>query len=156
MPAWAGDSFAESILTWTDSNAVQEITVLSGVQIPHDHASHRVFYVATEDYRATRLVDEEVPPMGSGFLDGVNASLIGRGMDSDLRVGVLLTPVHAQAPDAEAALRLVEAVQRLYDVEVDTAELEQFAADVERYYRELETRLEELEQTETAEDRMYM
>lgn len=156
VPLWAADPFAKAVLEWTDSNAVQEITVLSGVQMPHAPEDHEVYYVATTDYQEARRPDAEVAAMGAGFLDGVNASLIGRGMDSALRVGVLSTPVHAQVPDVEAALRLIEAVARLYDLDVDTAELEQFAAEVEQYYRDLEARLQEVDQGEAPEDRMYM
>lgn len=155
VPPWAADPFAEAILEWTDANDVEEITVLSGVPVPHGPEERDAFDVATSDYDRDRLDAAGITAMGGGYLDGVNASLVGRGMDSALRVGIVSTPVHAQVPDVEAALRLVEAVQELYGVDVDTAALEQFAADVERYYRELEKRLEETERAEAPEDRMY-
>jgi len=59
-------------------------------------------------------------------------------MDSDLRVGVFVTPVDAQIPD------------------VETTALERRAREVEQYYRDLETRLQAVEQAEAPEDRMYM
>ena len=156
VPLGAADSFAKAILEWTDSNEVKEITILSGVPVQHGPDGHQVFYVATEDYQGERLADAKIPAMGGGFLDGVNASLIGRGMDSDLRVGVFNTPVHDQIPDVKAALRLLEAVERFYGIDIDTSALEQFSSEVEQYYQELETRLETITQTETPEDRMYM
>jgi uncharacterized protein len=77
-------------------------------------------------------------------------------MDTDLRVGVFITPVHPRVPDVEAALRLLVAVEQLYDIEVDTTALEQFAGEIEQYYRDLEERLQAVDQSEIHEDRMYM
>lgn len=156
IPIQMADPFAQAILGWTEANGVREITILSGLPLPHGPEEHKVFYVATEDYQDQQLAESGVSGMGSGFLNGVNASLVGRGMDSSLRVGVFITPVHVQVPDAEAALRLVEVAERRYGLYVDTTELEQFAGEVEQYYRDLEERLKSIEQAKEPEDRMYM
>jgi len=156
VPAWAADSFSEAILEWADENGVEEITILAGAPTPHGPDEHRTFYVATEDYQAARLRDTDLPPMGNGFLEGVNASLVGRGIDSDLRVGVFVTPVHAQVPDVEAALRLIDAVEAVLDLTVHTGALENFASEVEQYYQGLANRLEQVDQEQVWEDRMYM
>lgn len=156
VPLWAADPFSEAILEWADGNGVEEITVLAGVPVAHGPEDHRTFYVATEDYRQARLGDEPLPPMGSGFLDGVNAGLVARGMESDLRVGVLITPVHEQIPDVEAAIRLLDAAKDVLALDVDTEALEEFAAEVEQYYRELSDRFEGVADEQRPEDRMYM
>ena len=156
VPVWAADAFADAVLGWTERSGVDEIAVLSGVPVAHGPDDHRTFYVATGDYRDHRLADSEVPPMGNGFLDGVNASLMARGMDSALRVGVFVTPVHPQVPDVEAAIRLVDTVRRVYGLDIDTADLEGFAAEVEQYYGELAERLEATREEQRPEERMYM
>lgn len=156
VPVWAAKPFARAVLDWTERTAVAEVAVLSGVPVPHGPEDHRSFYVATEDYRRRRLTDTEIPPMGSGFLDGVNAALVERGMDSSLAVGVYVTPVHAQAPDAEAALNLLEAISTVYDLDLDTGPLEEFAGRVAQYYTELAERLESVPERDTPDDRMYM
>ena len=156
IPTWAADSFAETFLAWTETNEVSEVAVLSGVPVAHGPDEHRVFYVATDDYYERRLAEASYPGMNNGFLDGVKASLVGRGMDTSLRTGVLITPVHAQVPDVAAAIRLVEAVADVYDLSVETDPLEAFAAEVESYYRELQSRLDAVEDGHAAEDRMFM
>ena len=156
VPPWAADQFAGSVLDWAAESGVQEITILAGIPLPHGPDEHRTYYIATEDYQETRLAETDLPAMGHGFLDGVNASLVGRGIDSDLRVGILVTPVHAQIPDAEAALRLLDATTDIYALDVDTTELEAFAQEVEQYYQELASRLEATDQDHTFEDRMFM
>ncbi|MEM4781401.1 MAG: PAC2 family protein [Halalkalicoccus sp.] len=156
VPVGAADSFSKAILEWAEENAVDEIAVLSGIPLAHGPDDHRTFYIATEDYYEARLAASAVDPMGMGFLDGVNASLVERGMDTDLGVGVFVTPVHAQVPDAEAALRLLSTLKAVYDLDFDTGPLEAFASDVKSHYAQLSERLEAAESHERPDDRMFM
>lgn len=156
VPVWAARPFTDAVVGWMTDQNVEEVTILSGVPIPHGPEQHRTFHVATEDYRSRRLGNVDIPPMGNGFLEGVNASLIGRGIDTDLAAATLLTPVHDRVPDVEAAIRLVTTTAELYDLDVDTTPLESLAADVERYYQELAERLESLGDRERPDDRMFM
>lgn len=156
VPAWAAETVGASLLEWIDDSSVDELCLLRGVPVAHGPDDHRAFWVATEDFRERRLEDVDLPPMQNGFLDGVPATLLERGMDTDLAVGVVVTPVHPQTPDAAAALRLLEAVVEIYGVDVDAGPLEAFAAEVGDYYRELAERLEAVEDRDRPEDRMYM
>jgi uncharacterized protein len=82
---------------------------------------------------------------------------MARGLDSDLRTCLLTTPVHAQAPDADAALRLLEALLSIYDLDVDLGPMTEFAARVSEQYEELAARMEAEKNAERGpEDRMYM
>lgn len=174
VPPAVADTFAGAVLEWTEANDVEEITVLSGVPIPHGPDAHRAFYVATEDYRRRRLQDAledtgdertdgdaddgAIRAMGNGYLSGINGSLMARGLDSSLAVCVLTTPVHSQGPDVDAALRVLEAVERVYGLDVDTGPLEQFAQRLSQYYERLAEHVETAEEDRSGryEDRMYM
>ncbi|MFC6953300.1 proteasome assembly chaperone family protein [Halorubellus litoreus] len=157
VPNSAAKPFTDAILDWTESASVDEVAVLSGVPIPHAPEDHRTFHVSTRDYFDVRVADAdpEIPGMGNGFLDGVDAALVERGMVSDLAVGVFLTPVHERVPDVDAAIQLLDTVTRLYDLDVDTGPLEAFAADVAAYYERLHERLESIPDNERPEDRMF-
>ncbi|MFC6613534.1 proteasome assembly chaperone family protein [Halopenitus salinus] len=155
VPSALGDPFAGSILGWTEANDVSEIAVVSGVPVPHGPEGHRTYYIATDDYREHRLADGDIEGMNSGFLDGTNAALLKRGIDSPLGVCVYVTPVHAQVPDVEAAIRLVETVSTVYDLEVDSGPLEAFAEEIRQYYADLAERMNERE-ADLPDDRMYM
>lgn len=157
IPAAMGKPLADEILDWTEGAGVGEVAVLQGVPIQHGPDGHQTYYVATEDYREQRLTGTDIPPMGRGFLDGVNGGLVERGIDSPLGVGVYLTPVHDQMPDVKAALRLVERIDEVYGLGVDTEPLQQFAEEVTRYYTDLAEHYEQAAKKEDApEDRMYM
>ncbi|XVH31862.1 proteasome assembly chaperone family protein [Haloferacaceae archaeon DSL9] len=155
VPSSLGGALSDAILDWTEANGVEEIAVLVGVPVPHGPEGHQTYYIATDDYREDRLGGTEIQPMGGGFLDGTNAALVERGLDSPLGVGLFVTPVHARTPDIEAAIRLVETVDGVYDLGVDSQPLEEFAAEVTRYYGDLAERMEASE-ADVPEDRMYM
>ncbi|AXG07671.1 proteasome assembly chaperone family protein [Haloplanus rubicundus] len=156
LPTPVADSFADTLLSWTDEHDVAEILVLSGIPYAHGPDEHDTFYVASDDYRERRLADADIRPMGRGFLDGINGSLMYRGIESDLRTALFITPVHAQVPDVPAAIRLVETFDRVYDFGIDAGPLEEFARTVEQYYQDLAARLETVANKQMPEDRMYM
>lgn len=159
VPVSAAAPFSDAVLDWIESTAVEEVVILSGIPIQHGPDAHRTFYVATEDFREYRLADGSVEPMGTGFLDGVNGTIVERGMNSDLRVGVFVTPVHGMAPDVEAAIRLLETVGSLYDVDFDMGPLREFADEVASFYAGLHERMTEIESEggrQMPEDRMFM
>lgn len=156
IPLSAAPALADELLDWAESTGVEEIAILSGVPVAHGPDQHDTFYVATADYQAKRLDDVEIDPIESGFLEGVNAELMRKGMDTDLRVGLLTTPAHQQAPDAEAALRLLDAMRTVYDLDLDTDPLESFAAHVRNYYEGLAERMAERADEQRGDDRMYM
>ncbi|MFB6120581.1 MAG: proteasome assembly chaperone family protein [Halobacteriaceae archaeon] len=157
VPTTAAGPFSDAIVDWIEDSDVSEVVVLSGIPLPHGPEEHRPFYVATEDFRDERLTGTDVGPMGTGFLDGVNAELMRHGLDTDdLEVAVLVTPVHAQTPDVDAAIRLLDAVAAIYDLDLDTGPLEAFAGEIEQHYRDLSERIAAAEEEQRPGDRMYM
>ena len=155
-PALSGP-FGEAILSWTEHHGVAEIVVVDAVPMRHGPDDHQTYYVATDDYHDRRLEDHDTPAMARGYLDGVTGALVEQGIDSPLAVGVFRTPVHEQIPDIDAAIRLIETVCDVYDLEVDTEPLQEFADEIERYYNELAERYEAAAERERAfDDRMFM
>ncbi|MFC7227400.1 PAC2 family protein [Salinirubellus salinus] len=161
LPPSAADAFGQAVIEWTDANGIDETVALSGVPTAHGPDEHVTYHIATDDYRSERLedLDPAVPAMGGGYLAGVNGALLSHGMETALAACVYTTPVHAQTPDADAALRLLETLDRVYDLGVDLGPLEAFAEQVSRQYEELAARMEAAEAEvgeRQAEDRMYM
>lgn len=156
VPPFAAEALGNEILEYAGERGVEEVVALSGVPLAHGPDDHRTFYIASEDYQAERLDDDTVAPMPGGFLEGVNGALMQRGIDSQLRTCVLTTPVHPQAPDVDAALRLLEAIDAIYDLEVDTGPMETFAGEVAEHYEELAAQMEARQEEHAPEDRMYM
>lgn len=155
IPPAVADPFGDAVVDWAERTGVEDAAVLAGVPIAHGPDDHRSYFIATDDYRERHLADGDLTPMGQGFLDGPNAAVVRRAMDAPVGACVYITPVHAQTPDADAAVRLVETVTGVHGLDVDAGPLREFAAAVQQHYAGLADRLAERE-TEASEDRMYM
>ena len=98
------------------------------------------------------------------LLDGVPGEFLDRHLDERApAIGALVTPTHPPGPDIDAALRLLEAVETVYGLDVDLTDLEEAAVRTRQFYTELADRMHALQQGEEAvgsrdypEDRMYM
>ncbi|WP_255170981.1 proteasome assembly chaperone family protein [Natrononativus amylolyticus] len=145
IPLQLSEPFGRILLEWLDESTVDEVTLLTA--IPGLDSNRDLFYVASDDYYDRRLDGTDVSPLKGGFLTGVNASLIARAIDTSLRVGVLSTPVNPRHPlDGEAALRLVNGMNELYDFEADTTQLRDFADRTREHYEQLATRVQAQQQ----------
>jgi len=164
VPVSAARSFADCLLEWIGTNRIEEVAILNAVPYPHGPEQHQVYAVATEDYHGTRLDGTSIDGLPGGFLEGVPGELVSRSLGGQAPpTGVFLTPAHPPGPDAEAALRLLDAVEEVYDLAVDRDELESLSAEITRYYANLADQLAAREESERsaadrefAADRMYM
>ncbi|MDS0295412.1 proteasome assembly chaperone family protein [Halogeometricum luteum] len=164
LPVGVGEPFSDALVAFANERGIEEITVVYGVPFPHGPEEHAVFYVATEEYRAGHLAETDIPPLGGGFFDGFLGELMLRGLGAESPpVGALVTPAHPPGPDLDAAIRVLEAVEELYGVAIDEAELRQRAEELRRQYQELADRMQTLEDGDLSasgrdypEDRMFM
>lgn len=162
VPVFAAEAFADGLLDWVGDTDLTDIAVLHGIPYPHGPEGHDVYVTATPEYRERRLDGVDVKPLSGGFLDGIVGELVLRGLEADgVPVGAFITPSHPPGPDLEAALLLLDALQRVSGVSVERDELEQLAARMRSYYGELADRMQSLEEGAVAtreypEDRMFM
>lgn len=164
VPTGDAHAYTDALLEWATDRAIDEIVVLHGVPFPHAPEEHDVFYVATPSYRERRLSEQPFRPLKGGFLDGVVGELVTRSLDETAPdTGVFVTPTHPPGPDIEAALRLLDAAEKLYALDVDETELRQLAEEMQQYYEQLADRMASIAEGDGTlgshdypEDRMYM
>ncbi len=155
VPPQMTGEFGRAILEWTEQGHVEELLSLAGVVMPQS-PDDQIAWIATDGY--TRLETASYPPVQDGFLDGILGALVEAGLSSEIAVGVLTTPVRPRVPDADAALALVEAVDDLYTLGIDSDPLRSFAQDIQAYYEELTEHLRRAGDSERQipDDRMFM
>jgi len=164
LPVWAARSFADHLTAWVEKVDIEEIAMFHSVPYPHGPEEHDVFYVATEEYRETRLKKTEMPTLSGGFLDGLPAEIVTRGLDGDgSPAGVFVTPAHPPGPDVDGALLFLDAIEEAYDLTVDRAELEELSENIKKHYEALADRMQAVSESDEARaerefyaDRMYM
>lgn len=164
VPVAVADLVVDALLEWATANGVESLGVVHGVPFPHDEAEHTVFHVATEQFRERHLAETGVQPLAGGFFDGAVAEFVVRAMDGEgPPTGVLVTPSHPPGPDFDGAITLLEGVETVFDIEVDTGALQQRLDETNRYYQQLADRMRALQDSEASvrsrdfpEDRMFM
>jgi uncharacterized protein len=163
LPPPVADPLTDAVLDWVETHGIGEITVLYGAPFPHSEEEHRVFHVATDEYRTAHFPTEEpeIGPLPGGFFDGVVAELVVRSLDGEAPpTGVLVTPTHLPGPDFEAALRLLDALEPVYGIEVTEVELQRRAEEMRQYYEDLVGRMQAMQEAgreeEYSSDRMFM
>lgn len=164
VPPSVAGPFVEAVIEWATAAGIEELAVLHGVPFPHGEHEHAVYTVATAGYRDRRLEGGDLQPLAGGVLDGAAGELVTSALDDDaVEAGVYVTPTHPPGPDVDAALRLIDALEGRYELDVDEAELEALSEQLRRYYSELAERMETLGQSDQPigsrdfpEDRMYM
>jgi uncharacterized protein len=162
VPPGVTDSLADTLSEWIDRRGFEDVTVLFGAPFPHSEGEHTVFRVATDGFDARR--GDAIAPLAGGYFDGLVGELMTRSLVDELPpTGVLVTPTHLPGPDIDAALRLLDGVERLHDITVDEAELEERAAEMNEYYADLAQRVQALRNAdqpfapeEYPDDRMFM
>ncbi|WP_255167007.1 proteasome assembly chaperone family protein [Natrononativus amylolyticus] len=162
VPVWAAAPFVDAVLEWASKAGIDEIAIPYGVAFPHEADEHAVFSVATETFRRRRLADAGFEGLTGGVLDGVVGDVVARSLNGDAPpTGALVTPTHPPGPDLEAALLLVDAIERLYGVDVDERELREQSEQLAQYYSTLADRMTAMgeggpEGRDYPEDRTYM
>lgn len=163
VPVPAARAYTETLLEWVQKRGVEEVVVLHGVPFPHGPDEHEVFHVATDGFRERRLTGDAFRPLKGGFLDGVVGELVTRSLDEEApETGVFITPTHPPGPDVDGALRLLDAIETIYDFDVDETELREFGEELKQYYEQLAERLATEQGGEAPgshdypEDRMFM
>ena len=163
VPVPAARAYTDAVMEWARDRQIEEVAALHGVPFPHGPEEHDVFHVATPAYRERRLAGDRFKPLKGGFLDGVLGEFLQRSLDDDaLETGVYVTPTHPPGPDVEAALKLLDALERIYGVDVDETELRELGEELKQYYEQLAQRMnqaqgdESLSSHDYPEDRMYM
>lgn len=164
IPAWAARSFADQLVQWATDVDISDVAILHSLPYEHGPNDHKAFSIATEEYREKRLGDVEIDAMAGGFLDGVAGELVSRSLDTSAPpTGVFVTPGHVPGPDIDGALVFLDALEAVYDLEIDLTELEDLSDTIRTHLATLAERMSDIEESEASRaerefyaDRMYM
>lgn len=164
VPPWAARPFVGEVLDWATRSQIEELAMFHPVPYEHAPEDHQTFHIASEEYRTNRLDDEQIPAMKGGVLDGVPSEFLSHSLEGEgPPTGIYVTPAHPPGPDIDGALFFLDALESVYGLEIDRAELEDLSREIKTHYETLAERMTTLEEAEKARDerefyadRMYM
>ena len=113
-------NIAMAILDWAEKKGSNEIIVLDGVaDKKHDG---KTFFAAEVDL--CRVMEEnDIKMIPQGFITGISGGILNECLIRKIRGITLLVKANEVNPDPIAAATIIEAVNRVYETEINTKNL---------------------------------
>ena len=123
-----------TILNWAEKHGSHEIVILDGVAAAtHDN---KAFCAAEEDL--CRVMEgNDIKMIPQGFITGVAGGLLNECLVRKIQGVTLLVKASEKGADPLAAATLVEAVNRAYNMNIDTTELRKERKKIGADFKEL-------------------
>jgi len=139
-----------TILNWAEKNGSHEIVILDGVAATtHDN---KAFCAAEEDL--CRVMEgNDIKMIPQGFITGVAGGLLNECLVRKIQGVTLLVKANDKGPDPLAAATLVKAVNRVYDMNIDTSSLRKEKKRIDADFKELSDKYTEHKKIDS---NMYM
>jgi len=123
-----------TILDWAEKKGSHEIVILDGVaSTSHDD---KAFCAAEEDLCRV-MEDNDIKMIPQGFITGVAGGLLNECLVRKIQGVTLLVKANDKGPDPLAAATLVKAVNRAYDMNIDTTDLRKEKKRIDADFKEL-------------------
>ncbi|MBM2818459.1 MAG: hypothetical protein HW410_141 [Nitrosarchaeum sp.] len=114
-------SLVSAVLDWAEKNGSKEIVILDGVaSTEHDN---KAYCAAKEDLVRT-MADKDINMIPQGFITGIPGGILNECIVREIQGIALLAKANKTLPDPAAASTLIEALNRFYDMKIDTSELQ--------------------------------
>ena len=111
----------ESILDWAAQKGSKEIVILDGVaSTEHDDKA----YCAAEEDLVRTMAEKDISMIPQGFITGIPGGILNECLVREIKGVTLLAKANKMTPDSETAATLIEAINRFYDMNVDTKQLQ--------------------------------
>ena len=139
-----------TILDWAEKNGSHEIVILDGVaSTSHDDKA----FCAAEDDLCRVMEDIDIKMIPQGFITGVAGGFLIECLVRKIQGVTLLVKANDKGPDPLAAATLVKAVNRAYDMNIDTSDLRKGERKIGIDFKELSDKYTEHRKTNSS---MYM
>ena len=127
-------TLVSSILDWAAQKGSKEIVILDGVaSTEHDDKA----YCAAEEDLVRTMADKDISMIPQGFITGIPGGLLNECLVREIQGLTLLAKANKDAPDSAAAKTLIEALNRFYDMKIDTSELQKEKDRIHSEFSEL-------------------
>ena len=127
-------TLVSSILDWAAQKGSKEIVILDGVaSTEHDDKA----YCAAEEDLVRTMADKDISMIPQGFITGIPGGILNECLVREIQGLTLLAKANKSAPDPAAAATLIEALNRFYDMNIDTTNLQKEKDRINSEFSEL-------------------
>ena len=138
-------SLVSTILDWAENKKSKEILILDGVPgVEHDDKA----YCAAEEDLVRIMEDKDISMIPQGFITGMPGGILNECLVRDIQGITILAKASKDTPDPAAAATVIEAVNRFYEMNIDTEGLRNEKERIHSEFSELSQKyVEHREQT---------
>ena len=127
-------SLVSEILDWAAEKGSKEIVILDGVPgIEHDGKA----YCAAEEDLVRTMADKDISMIPQGYITGIPGGILNECLVREIQGLTLLVKANKIAPDSGAAATLIEALNRFYEMDIDTKDLHESKDKLSSEFSEL-------------------
>ncbi|MHA2359782.1 MAG: proteasome assembly chaperone family protein [Candidatus Thorarchaeota archaeon] len=137
---------SSALLDWGATMGVKETVILDGIPVQGIPTNRKVLFAAEEEKISDLAEDDTMEILTKGIITGIAGSILSETLCREMVGFALLTPAIAMVPDPEGAIQLLEALNRLYKVDVDVTELKESAAEISRKMEEMAQQVDGMRQ----------
>ena len=128
---------SSALLDWASSIGVKETVILDGIPVQGLPADRKVLYASEEEKIAELDKDDKMEILTKGIITGIAGSILSETLCRSMVGFALLTPAITTIPDPEGAIELLEALNRLYGVNVDVSNLRKSANQIRKKMQDM-------------------
>jgi len=139
IPSSAIYPIIESIVDWMWKKKVEIVFTLGGLPIPNRHEIEKpkVFGASSNETLLKMLSGKEIQVIQRGFLVGPQALILSYCTERGIPAVALLAESFYNYPDPEASSVVIQALNRIIDMEIDVSELIEKGEEVRLAMRDM-------------------
>jgi len=139
IPSSSVYSIIESIIDWSMEKKIARFFTLGGLPIPNRHEIEKPkVFGAASDEASLKILDEKgIQTIQRGFLVGPQALILSFCAERNISAVALLAESFYNYPDPEASSVVIQALNRMIDIEIDVSELIEKGEEVRLAMRDM-------------------
>ncbi len=138
---------ASVLLDWIEEKGVEELVILEGFavrKIPKERKS----FCAAEPEKRKECEEKGVKMISAGIIRGIAGSILNECLTRKITGVAFLVPAVAFIPDPEGGAVLIQALNNIYGLNIDTQELLKKAEEIKQKLKEVARRHQRMRQAE--------
>ena len=140
-------AIASALLSWAEQKGVKELVVLEGIAVQGMPKERRAF-CATEPEKSRECEKKGVKMLRAGIIHGIAGSILNECLTRKITGVVFLTPAVAFIPDPKGAAELVQTLDKVYGLKIDTKALLDSAEEIREKLKEVAERHQKMRKAE--------
>ncbi len=135
-------AISSSLLDWAATMGVKETVVLDGIPVQGLPEERKVLFVAEEEKIPELQKFKDMEMLNKGIITGIAGSVLAETLCRSVVGFALLTPAIAEVPDPDAAIQLIQALNKLYRMGIDVKDLQASAEEVRKHMEQVAQQVE--------------